>query len=386
MPEQEDEEDHSITVQDTGEAIKDTKGKDYFKKFSICFICLKPQTRLDKHLIEHDKHQDNEEVKQLRLTQKNSTERADLLSKLRKRGYFHSNMKVLDEKKGELIVTKRPSVNTAKEKIIHTNYLPCTECLGFYHYKDLWRHKCEKLQLDHRPIATARSFLFGSMKPTTGGKFHAKLDLAIETMKKKELGVVIKNDTLLFSYGVWMFTKHETNIDQTAYIMNKLREMARVRLEIDKAKNKNHQFSDLLKGTEFNTIVKAVRTMKKDGPSVCKRIGETLMKMIVVHKGALISSGATGEERKAADDFEWMMEKQWGDLVTVSAQRQLYLNKNQKPASVPFTEDVCKYSDYIDNLLEKTYREFLDGDLTKGRLLMELDLAKMITFNKRRLV
>ena len=103
-------------------------------------------------------------------------------------------------------------------------------------------------------------------------------------------------------------------------------------------------------------------------------------------KGALISSGATGEERKAADDFEWMMEKQWGDLVTVSAQRQLYLNKNQKPASVPFTEDVCKYSDYIDNLLEKTYREFLDGDLTKGRLLMELDLAKMITFNKRRLV
>ena len=147
------------------------------------------------------------------------------------------------------------------------------------------------------------------MKKKTGDKFHAKLDLAIEAMKKKDLGVVIKNDSLLFSYGVWMFTKHQINIDQTAYIMKMLREMARVKLEIDEAEKKEYQFSDLLKGTEFNKIVAALKSMKKNGPSVCKRIGETLMKIIVVHKGRLISSGATREEQAAADDFQTNLRK-----------------------------------------------------------------------------
>ena len=72
MPQQEDNEEYSITVQGTGDPIKDSKGASYLLKKSICFICLKPQSSLRSHLIRYDKHQDNEEVKKLRLTPKES--------------------------------------------------------------------------------------------------------------------------------------------------------------------------------------------------------------------------------------------------------------------------------------------------------------------------
>ena len=384
MSDNEEETNHSITVQDTGPASYDAKNRAYYSKKGFCFLCKKFQVRLDKHFLKYNVHKDDERVLEVRKSAPQSVARTEALSKLRNLGNYEHNCQVLNSKKGEIIVVKRPSATKSKEDISYKHYLPCVECLGFYHYSHLWEHKCEKLQKDHRPIATSKTFLYGSLQ--TNEKRNEKLDKAIETMKRKDLSEIIRNDKLLYNYGIWMYVKHETNIDQTGYIMNKLREIARMLQQVEKNKGQKIQLSDLMKGQEFETIVKALKDMGKKGPSICKRIGESLLKIIVVHKGMLIRSGTSNEDRDHANDFEWMLEKQWGDLVTVPAQRELYMKKNSKPASVPFTEDVTKFAEFIDNLIETVHSEVQNNDLSRGRLLHELCLAKLITFNKRRYV
>ena len=60
------------------------------------------------------------------------------LDKLVRMGNFNHNLGVLENKKGELKVIRRPGQGVDKDP---SNYLPCQFCHGFFQKKDLYLHK-----------------------------------------------------------------------------------------------------------------------------------------------------------------------------------------------------------------------------------------------------
>ena len=101
-----------------------------------------------------------------------------------------------------------------------------------------------------------------------------------------------------------MVVKHETNDnDQGAYIFGKVWEIARLLKHIHQLKNAKIQLNDLMTGDQFEFLIDAAKSMPKEGPSVLKRIGETLGKISVVQKAHLIATKAGKKERKDAEDF-----------------------------------------------------------------------------------
>lgn len=68
---------------------------------------------------------------------KGSPGRKKHFKKLRHLGNYYHNLTVLETRKGELIVFRRPSAN---EKCDPSDFLPCSYCLGFLKRQELWKH------------------------------------------------------------------------------------------------------------------------------------------------------------------------------------------------------------------------------------------------------
>ena len=111
-------------------------------------------------------------------------------------------------------------------------------------------------------------------------------------------------------YGCWMINKHENKFsDQSQYILNKLRQLARVRKYLQDSENKSFKWKDLLKPTQFHFLVEKVEKMPQEGTSLMKRIGNTLSDMITIYKGSLLASQANRKIFREADDYENMLRK-----------------------------------------------------------------------------
>ena len=74
----------------------------------------------------------------------------------------------------------------------------------------------------------------------------------VANMKQRILADIISEDTILMEYGCWMINKHENNKDQSQYIWNKLRDLARVIKYLQDSKEKSFKWKDLLKPTQFH--------------------------------------------------------------------------------------------------------------------------------------
>ena len=351
-----------------------------YTKWQFCFCCDQHFSRLDKHLPR--KHDDAEEVAELLQHKKGSLERRDILRDLTRLGNFNHNLRVLKEKKGEIVVVRRPKVGTSAD---YRRYVPCHACLGFFHKEDLWRHNCPKLASDHNfdtkmALRKGKALLFSSMDNNVS---PVLLDM-LSKMRKKDLADAIAGDQLICKYARWLLMKHSTNTDQSKYICNKLRELARLLLAVRKHKDDEEiQLTDDMKPQFFDTLIDVVKQMPKEGPSTDKRLGESLQKVVVVLKGQYMSEG-NSKGRRDADKFEWQMTKMWPDLVSIPAQRELNFKKQSKPCSIPFSEDVQKMAENLKNKIKEVHQKAEDGDRSCLRFLLELCLARIITFNKRR--
>lgn len=108
----------------------------YDKKYS-CFFCEKLYSaKLGRHLLSaHESEPDVNKI--LSETIKGSKERKLELIKLEKRGAYKHNLNVISEKKGTLLVMKRPSLGVTVSTM---DFKACPVCLGFYHKKTIRTH------------------------------------------------------------------------------------------------------------------------------------------------------------------------------------------------------------------------------------------------------
>ena len=372
---------NKITVQESKVAGYDKSGHPFYNKYQYCLFCGQGKAKLSRHFASN--HSSEDEV--IALSKMKGAVRNTFLQELTNAGNYRHNVDVLKQKQGEIVPVRRPPEGANKS---YRLYKPCPDCHGFYQEAELWRHSanCEKNKrtgTKRHILKEAKALLFSA---TTGPtlKPNPAFDQMIARMRKRDLQDVIASDELLRRYGHWMMMKHETNKDQSHYITNKLRELARLVLYArEEEKNQSLTLQDLLKPEKFDDLVTYVKAMPKEGHSTSKRLGESLQKVIVVLKGHLMANGDNKSRRKV-DHVEWQLTNMWQDIVAIPAQRALTHAKQSKPASLPFTEDVVSMANNLKKAIHDAYRQLLDGKMTVARRLMELILARIITFNKRR--
>ena len=120
--------------------IKTVKeGERSYDKLNSCFFCKNEYCKVARHM--QQVHGEEAVVKKAVAHKKKECSKNEVFEKLCRLGNYNHNIKVLELKKGELKVVRRPSHGMDTNP---SNYLPCTYCHGFFQKDELWRHapKC----------------------------------------------------------------------------------------------------------------------------------------------------------------------------------------------------------------------------------------------------
>ena len=106
-----------------------------YDKRQACYYCEKVYSKIARHYVQQ--HKRERDVRIALSFHKGSPNRKKQLEKLRLLGNYHHNLRVLQSKQGELIVSRRPSTSN---RCNPNDFLPCSHCLGFIRRQELWKH------------------------------------------------------------------------------------------------------------------------------------------------------------------------------------------------------------------------------------------------------
>ena len=108
-------------------------------KRHYCLFCGLEKTAILRHIQHSHKHE--KEVKELLVAKKtNNEENLKKATHIKLRGNYNHNMKVIKEKRGCFVVTRRPTVKS-KESVKFSDFTPCPHCFAFVTNHMLSRHK-----------------------------------------------------------------------------------------------------------------------------------------------------------------------------------------------------------------------------------------------------
>ena len=341
------------------------------------------------------RHKGEDEVRQALSYNKKSCERKKSLGKLRLKGDYHHNMKMLETGEEDLIVVRRPGEGESCS--IH-DFLPCEFCLGFMKRWDLWKHQqaCE-----YRPCTEANTGINTHVQlkaklmltPSITGSDNERLNKIIAAMKNDSIARIVAHDSLIKQFGSMLVERQGGKDAQ--FTSQKMRELARlVEGLMAVEENESIQLSDFIKPEKFDTIVKAVRNIagfdEQSGhlqvaiPSLALKLGYSLQKCSSILSGQALQSkdDATFKDLK---NFQKLMQSEWEYRVSHHSLTSLHERRFNKVHVPPLAEDMMCLRKNIDQRIAdepKNLRDHPDGK--SWTLLAKLLLSRAIMLNRRR--
>lgn len=344
-------------------------------------------------------HSSEQEVAAALSFKKGSKERAKALEKIRHKGNFHHNGKVLATKKGQLIVCKRPTDGDGEVEA--DDYLPCPHCLGFHKKKDMYRHvktcifkeeeeieEQENDDVKHNNILAASSML---ILPYTCPKASELLqNKVISKMKDDSISFRAKKDDLIMLFGSVIIEKDgERN---ASYVSQRMRQLSRLLIELNK--ETDGELKDFLQPSMFDKVIEAVKNLcnfyqeddkrKVEIPSLALKLGHNLRKCAQLYRGVGLRE-KNDEITTNTKNFLELMDYEWSDKVSSSSLSTLDQIKYNKEEMIPLTSDLVLLKKSMGDKLRR-----LKEDLEKNPQpdtwydLAAVTAARVIIFNKRR--
>ena len=369
-----------------------TKDKRKWDKGAYCPFCKTFQTKLPRHLHEYKDHQDEMQIIQWKATT-DKTLKDKFLTKMRNYGNFLHNAEVLQKGEGVIIPVYRPSYPANYE-----NYLPCKHCLGYFAKKDLWKHTCkvkEDLPSEKGQCKKKQDLVkSGRLLLPTAGMSKLAHDI-LSGLRSDDDGVArfIKSDKLMGQLTEKYALKLGHDKEQFGHIRNKLREVGRMVLEYRVLTNEtNASLTDIIDPIKFNDVLKATRqtagfdetTHLYRTPSLALKIGHELKKVTEILLGEALMSGDEPMEKRCKR-FRDLLTMKWID-VSSHALRTLTENKRNKPAFLPVTSDIAKFSAYLKTQVEEGKQNLAHYPNVSGnwKHLAEVTLISILVFNRKR--
>lgn len=291
--------------------------------------------------------------------------------------------------KGKLVPSRRPPKEANGER-----FLFCAYCQNLFLKKILWRH-VSKCKLAPAGVATkpGKNRIQSLCTYTGPVPSHVSKQLweVISAMTTDPVTQIIKNDQVITDVGQHLLNKGGTSAKNQQNVREKMREMGRL---ISNAQKVTHlkTMKDLINPQNYMETVKAVKytcgydstTNKFMIPTLANKLGHALVKASKLLKAqGLISNNK--ELVKNASEFQDVHREKWNEMVSAAALRNLREAKWNVPTLMPFTEDVQKLHDHLNQMQDEWYKSLSESPSTRAwRQLAKVCLAQIILFNRRR--
>ena len=378
-------------------------GKRIWDNVHCCYFCNEKKTKLSKHLTDcHAKELDVEAIEKCEI---GSSQRKLLLERLTRLGDYYYNLEVLLNRRGSLILIRRPNPSEASF-LTYKDYGPCPGCLGFVRKRDLWRHAkaCPHIKptqdvestrsnkLDKANMKEDSNLLLSSvLSSSTEVSFDKQI---LQKMTNDRIAEVAKQDTTIRNYGLFMYEKHCDS--QRELIRQSMRILARLLIHLrEQAKCKTAALEDYIVPDKFDDIVRSVKSlccMQTDkyrnhclvSPSFALKIGHHLKKCSQIVRGQALRE--RDEERaKDAEAFRDLYDLEWSVKISTHALSTLKTLQRNKPNLLPCATDLVKLRKYQDERMQ-SLMSGIESNPTQAvwRELAEITASSIIVFNKRR--
>lgn len=325
-----------------------------------------------------------------------SKERKQHIDQLRKRGNFFNNICGATKLKP----VRRPNRFAEQPKAM--DYLPCKFCFGLFKKNYLRRHlkKCtlKKELLSNTPKniqADAQSLLLAFTDDDT-----KLVDDVFPRMAPDEISMVVKADPLIRAFGSRYLKCHKEKHLITV-VSNKMRELGRYLMAMQKSRKKCQTLLDCLVPEHFDEIINSTKTVagynattdKFEAPSLVLKIGTSLKQCcdiaeyMILKKSPLLKTNEDDEKSiSKVKTTEKLIKKQWSFELSTNASKEIYQRKWNKPAFLPLTSDIKIFRDYL-LLVQQNSLSSLKADPTNTasfKALQESVLAQLILLNRKR--
>lgn len=351
--------------------------------------------KISRHL--EDRHFKEPEVAKAMALRVGSKERKLTLEKLRLLGNFHHNQKVLSLKEGELKVIRRPS--PCDSELDATDFLPCVHCYGFIRKKELWKHvktcqfKLGKKVVSNRHLRIESAMLLAD--PVSPDDTKGQLiSHVLSIMQQDSITEAVEGDEVILTFGATLMEKGGSN--ESSYISQRMREIARLLLELRKHDQSDASLCEFIKPGKFDLVIKAVKNVSgyflpKDGnsagfrtPSLALKLGNTLRKCAAIIRGFALRRNQS-EMKEDVNSYLQLHDSEWSIKISSVALSTLSERKFNNPEILPLTDDLLGLRKFQLQEIERLTAEVgTEPTRPKWSELAEVTVTRLILFNKRR--
>lgn len=371
-----------------------------------CNFCHKKVYEYARHL--STVHKKNKRVAQILLKPKSDRKKA--FAVLRKRAIAKHNRSVLSEQvDGELIVCRR---STKRQH--HEDFLPCPRCGVFFAPSNLWRHfrTCSAKDDVDEPQKVSQKVGSPYKRKKRGNVVRLARQIRLEMEEKlsskgnqefrqevlsclrwDRAGRTARKDDLILLFGRSVFNR--VGVHRASEICQRMRLLARLLNKVNRGRKCKLTLFECIDGKHFDSVISATEILAVEAthatgrkifrkPSIALRLGHWLPKCARLKKREAIKTEAKKVERQA-DRFIALYQSDWTDTISSKALMSLKLKRLDGPEMLPLTQDLIKLKKYIDTTIGSIMRRLSqNSSYSLWRQLLELTLAAVIIFNKRR--
>lgn len=355
------------------------KTETYKRKKDMCYYCETDVLNFPRHLRRN--HFWEIEVQEIFSKDKKSKERRELLSLLKKKGNFIKN--------------SNQCVKPLKQAI-HSDatFLPCSNCLGFYRSKYLYRHrkKCCKEQVSKATQANAQNMLLKNL-----GRVDQRLkDEVFPRMRPDKVSLEAKNDFLICAFGARYLKihreKHFVNVTS-----RKMRELSKILLELKKIEPSINNLFQALNPKFYDKIVEVTKLVSKYdnindtyiSPTFAINISTSLKQCCDIAIHMIIKQEPSVQMANCEASLKTMinlLQSNWRFDVAHQAASDLNIKKFNKITIVPLASDLKLLKNYLILKAEEAIRELNQNPLNVNAFntLLETIFCRVILLNRRR--
>lgn len=336
-------------------------GKRTWDKRHYCLYCRKPNSKIARHLLL--RHHTEKEVAAITSLPPKSKTRMQLLDKLRRKGDYYHNIRVLQKGKGQIVTCRQPTVNSKVE-----DFSPCTVCFGFFHKADLFRHEkmCQDTLDEPTDIVTD-----------------------VHRMNMDDVSLQVKKDPLICQFADRLQKKHSSDPSQDGDVTQKVTQLGRFLLAAKSLDPQVQTLHDVLIPSKIAIVLKAVKKACSstsmqwhESPSLASEVGLSLKAVCDI---AIAQYDQAGYETAAssARDFSELLDAEWER--SASSCPNLEENRSSEKEIMSLTKDVMKLQKMLSSKGETAKQQLLEGPnpgAYKG--LSKILLSQITLFNGRR--
>ncbi|GFN83295.1 Zinc finger protein 271 [Plakobranchus ocellatus] len=360
------------------------KGKRMYRKADFCKYCERMySSKISKHYL--NCHMKETKVKEILSLPLGSKERQRKMLLLQNEGNHTHNTQVLMSGRGELVVSRRP---TSKEETDASHFLPCTNCLGWFHSRNLQLHAktCPAGMLhDKNHLRNART-LITPFLASQESELNKLFSLMKETKKYPGLKRISEDDFLICEFAKGLLkklgTKEEQRLKDMDNIRTKIRHIARLLKAMKERETEIKDLESAITPKFFFLVVETVKhlSVECDSPKFATTLGHYLKQLSILKKSLALIAGDE-DKHKQASDFDTLFDAHWNSHVSSVANRGLKLRTLNKDIKIPPTSDLVALKDFLEDEIKQYLSKFPLSGEEWTRMAMML-LVRITLFNK----